>query len=255
MFFPGENPYYIHWNIRHDYYLVIAFDEYYLEKREAYHKYHYKHYNLLYGYDDTERVYYLMGYGKTNTPVVSKITYDMVNEKSIVAEKVTRYKYATNLVTLFKFDINSVITGLYELLHNIDSSKKHANLLIEEPVTYGIDNLKILATTEVGRADIRQDKRIAFCIKEHSMMMLERLNYLHKHHYLKDEDYEHLLVGCNQIIHISGILLSMVLMNMVKEENNTSIERRLLELYEIEKVFLTEFLDCLKQEETRSEEM
>jgi len=237
---------YLQWNIKHLYYVNLCLDEYYVVDRKAYKKYHYNHYNLFYGFDDNKRIYYIMGYGMNSTPVISEISYDVLNYNNIITSaNIVRYKYLANQVTELKFSIKPIISGLYEFLHDVNSSEKVGNLITGENVFYGISVLKKLATTDIGKQNIRSDKRIAYLLFEYSRIMEERLNYLYENNYLKKDQYISLFEHNVKIQQISSILLNLVLKNMIKPINDDRIDHTLLRLYENNKIFIEKFLNIL----------
>lgn len=236
---------YIRWNIRHLYYLEMCLDEFYVTEREQYNKSHYNHYNLFYGYDDKKRVYYIMGYGVGSIPVVSELPYDIINQYGITSEKIIRYRYNMNEVTGLKLNIDAIKTGLYELLNDVDSSEKVANLMTEEKVQYGLSIIKQLACDEVGKKFVCVDRRIAFLFTEHSRLMSERLDFLYENGYLSKDDYFMLDEKCADINKQTTLILRLVMRNALRKKEDNKIESYLIDYYEKEKDFLELFLKCL----------
>lgn len=236
---------YIKWNIEHFYYVELCLDEFYVTERSNYQKKHYTHYNLFYGFDDRLKVYYIMGYGRKSTPVVSQISYDAFKQNLIMSEKVVRYRYHGNEVRTLEFNLQSIKTGLYEFVHDINSSEKLCNILTEEEVSYGVSILKKLATTEVGREHLLRDKRVSFCLKEHCRMMGERLEYLYKNKYLSKKYYLQLKQIYNQMHNLASILLNLVLKNKYKPIEKERIYNTLLSLYEVEILFCNNLLNYI----------
>lgn len=236
---------YIRWNIRHMYYVNICLDEFYVPERAAYQREHYDHYNLFYGFDDEKRVYHIMGYGKKGTLVVSELPYEVLDGETKIWTALVRYKYSTNEVTLLKFNLRAVTDGLYEFLNDVDSSGKVSNLLAGEKVSYGISILKALIETEEGRANIRQDQRIAFCLSEHCKLMKERLDYLYENAFVKAVEYESLAPLCDEMVHTASILLVQVLKNMLKPVQEEIIDNNLRKLYELERRFCENLLGTI----------
>ena len=99
----------LHWNISHGYYVNMCLDEFYVPDRAKYQRGHYNHYNLFYGYDDEEKLYYIMGYGKKGSPIISTIPFSMISYEIINNENIVRYKYAINEITHFEFDIKRLM--------------------------------------------------------------------------------------------------------------------------------------------------
>lgn len=238
---------YLHWNIRHNYYVNVCLNEYYVPDRYHYTESYYEHYNLFYGFDDYQRVYYVMGYGKLSTPVISKISYDVIDQNIITSQHTVRYKYCTNEVTQLQFNIKPVISSLYEYLHNVNSSEKVGNLITGENVLYGISILKNLTNTQNGKYNVRTDKRIAFLLLERSKIMEKRLNYLYENKYLKNDEYKQLFIQNEKITMISTILLNLVLKNMIRPIDELKIDQTLIDLYDNEKLFCENMLKCLNE--------
>ena len=237
---------YIRWNINHSYYLNICLDEYYVIDRLSNNKTHYDHYNLFYGFDDEKRVYNIMGYGKNSTPIISEISYDVLNQEIITSVNIVRYKYSSNDVSTLKFNIKSVIINLYEFLHSLDSSEKVSNLLTEEELWYGISIINKLALTEIER--VKNDKRITFCLAEHSKLMRERLKFLFENGYLENADFEWLSPKCDEIVNITSALLGLIIKNMFKSVDSEKINKMLLQLYDKQKEFCENLLKCLNRD-------
>lgn len=236
---------YIQWNIRHFYYVSILLDEYYIKNRKAYQTCHYQHANMFYGFDNTEKVYYIMGIGKNSTPVIDKLPYDVLEKNIVLSENIIRYKYSTNKVGRLTFNIKILINSLWEFLFDINSSERVGNLLEGENVYYGISILQRLVNTEIGQDHLLEDKRIAFLLYEHCLLMRQRLDFLHSNQYLNKKDYIELLEKCNEMIKTSNILLNLVLKYIRKPQNARRIFSTLLELYDMEKAFCERFLLCL----------
>lgn len=246
---------YLHWNIRHSYYVNVFLDEYYVADRYHYKKSHYDHYNLFYGFDDYKRVYFIMGYGKNSTPVISEISYDVIDQNIISSQDTVRYKYCTNGAMELQFNVKPLIVSLYEYLYNINSSEKVSNLIAGENVSYGISILKKLANTATGKCYVRGDKRIAFLLVERSKIMGERINYLYANKYLKNDAYVQLLKQNEEISNISSIILSLILKNKIKPIDDVKIDQYLLKLYETEKSFCENLLNCLTKDNKSSDKL
>lgn len=236
---------YIKWNISHYYYVELCLDEFYVQERSTYQKTHYPHYNLFFGFDDQLRVFYIMGYGCNSTPVISQLSYDTFNDNLIMSEKIIRYRYHGSEIKTLDFNIKRIKVGLYEFIHDIDSSEKMCNMLTGENVRYGISILKELATTKKGREHLLQDRRISFCLKEHCIMMGERLEYLYENEYLKDEHYLQLKQIYTQMHKLSTILLNLVIKNSFKPNKECKIYDTLLKLYENELLFCKALLEYI----------
>lgn len=236
---------YIQWNIKHMFYPEICLDEFFVPNRYSYNESHYKHYNLFYGFDDERKIYYIMGYGRNSKPIISELPYDVFENDIIRSEKIVRYKFSTNDVINLKFNINAVKSGLFEYLNSINSSEKVANLLTEEPLEYGVSIMKILANNPRARFKVRDDQRIPFCILEHSKLMKERIQFLYKNNYLKEESYFQLEIRCDEIIRIASMIMAVVLKNSISSINTDRLDGYLLQLYDLERELCQKLLNEL----------
>lgn len=226
---------YIRWNICHQFYVNICLDEFYVPERSVYGKEHYKHYNLFYGFNDEEKVYYVMGYGVKSIPVVSMVPYDVLTEENILSENLIRYKFSTSTVNPLQFNLQVVKNGIYELLNDIDSSEKYAGLCTNENLVYGLSILKKFVITEKGKKNIRNDKRIAFGLCEHARLMKERIEFLIENDYLRTERAEELIYKADKAVQITKNLLGLILKNSMKTIETKIIDHTVMDLYDTNK--------------------
>lgn len=234
---------YICWNIDHFYYVNICLDEYYVPERGNFNKHHYSHYNLFYGYNQERRVFYTMGYGIKSTPVVSEIPYDVVCMNNIKSANIVRYRYRVNENTKYEFRTDCIKESLKELLCNENSSFRTSNLLIHEKLEYGIDIIKNIAEKELSK--VKMDKRIAFCLVEHSKIMRDRINYLHDNCYISNEDYVVMRSRVNNVVHIASIILGLVIKNQIVPIDDNKLKNNIDILYHEDKTLIKELIKCL----------
>ncbi len=236
---------YIHWNIRHYYYPELCLDEMYVPKRKQYQKSHYYHYSLFYGFDDEKQVYHLMGYDSNNKPVVGEMPYSAFEQPTIItSEKVVRFRFAANDVTDMKFDIDAVKTAANEFLHSVDSSHKLSYLLSQEPLVYGLEVFKVLVSEE-PRKKIFYDRRIAFCILEHSKMMRHKIDYYFEQGYIKKEYYISLIEQNEKIVSKASLILNLVIKGLITKSEYPNVLDYLMDMYQLEKGFFTELISAL----------
>jgi hypothetical protein len=239
----------LHWNISNSYYVNLSLDEYYVPERPDYQQNSFPHFNLFYGYDDEERVYYILGVGEGSKPVISKLPYDILEEKNIITSQyLVRYKYEPNRISEIQFNIKPVIRHIYEYINDIDSSITTCNLIPGENLQYGISILKLLAESEQNIEDICQDQRISFLLYERNLIMAERLQYLHKENYINDEAHDSLTAKNQRLIHLSTVLKNLVIKSRYKKIEPARLSKVLLEMYEEERSFYMDLLQRLEQE-------
>ena len=233
---------YIKWNICHFYYPEICLDEFYVPDRKQFQKLHYNHYNLFYGFDDEKKIFYAMGYGSSHKPVVSEIPYSIFdNVDLITSEKLVRMKYSANDITDLIFDVDVVKQSISEFLNCENSSKKIANILAQETLSYGLKVFDVLATEEPQKR-IFFDRRVAFCILEHSKLMRERLDYLYSNFYLQNESYLNLVNQNDAIIDKATTIMNLVIKGMLKNKDYPVLLDYLVEMKELERTFFEDLL-------------
>lgn len=236
----------LHWNISNLYYVNICLDEYYVPERFSYQKQSYSHFNLFYGYNDEERVYYILGYGANSKPVISKLPYDNMEQKNVITSQyLVRYKYEPNCISEIRFNIRPVIRHIYEYINNIDSSETTCNLIPGERLQYGISILKLMAESEQKIDDICRDLRISFLLYERSLLMTERLTYLYNEKYINDEAYDFLTSMNQKLLNLSSTLMSLAIKSRFKKIEPTRVANVLIEIYENERKFFKSLLQWL----------
>lgn len=240
---------YLHWCIDHFYYVELCLDEYYIPDRFQYKKNHYNHYNLFYGYDDLKKIYYIMGYGKNSIPVITEIPFELLKSKIITSEKIMRYRYRTNDVTNLRFNIKPIIIQLYNFLYGKDSGECYSNFLTEEKLIFGLPAIHCLANSDFGRARIREDKRVSFCLMEHSKLMRERLIYLYENGYVELCKYRKFLEQNDKLISMTSLLLKVILKNDIKPVESKRIDDLVMEIHGLEQSYCKELLCYLNRDE------
>ena len=71
---------FIKYNIAKDSYFFMTFDEFYLNDKDAYKKYHFPHRSLIYGYDDLKKEVYAIGFGENSILKKSIYTYHEIKD-------------------------------------------------------------------------------------------------------------------------------------------------------------------------------
>ena len=232
-------------SINHRYYVVICLDEYYVKDRPSFQKKNYNHYNMIYGYNDEERRYYLMGYGRGNIPVISSVSYDDLCIENVTSEFITRYRYNTSDVIKYRFDKKVLCNEIQEYICDINSASQISRTITEEELIWGISIIENLYTDDSLRRDIRDDIRISFCLQEHSKLMKERINFLYKHEYINTVEFDRLINKVEDIIHLATLGIAQVLKCLTGKNNKDNLDIYLKEYYVKEKYLCQNLLDAL----------
>lgn len=173
---------------------------------------------------------------------MSEIPYSIFdNVDLITSEKLVRMKYSANDITDLIFDVDVVKQSISEFLNCENSSKKIANILAQETLSYGLKVFDVLATEEPQKR-IFFDRRVAFCILEHSKLMRERLDYLYSNFYLQNESYLNLVNQNDAIIDKATTIMNLVIKGMLKNKDYPVLLDYLVEMKELERTFFEDLL-------------
>ena len=200
---------FIVWNIRHGFYVCICLDEYYLPERRCYKSFHYNHYNLVYGFDLDERVYYVMGF--EDDVILSQIPFEAVSYDTLQSEKIVRYRYRVNDDTDYSFSKTGLVRQLRNFVMSVPSAEQFDNLLTGEKLDYGIDVLKIFRSNDEEKTKLYKDKRISYLILEHSILMKNRVKYVYSEGLLTEDEYRKLMCWAENVVAEANSLLVNVL--------------------------------------------
>lgn len=234
---------FVRYSIKQNDYILLRLDEYYVPERWAYKKMHYEHDNLIYGYDND--YFYILGF--TDKMISSNLPLDLLDIAARYRTKqIIRHRLRTNDLKL-NFDINSLLTSLYEYINGVNSSIKYAHILAKRQGVYGLHVLQLLLSNGRAQKLLLSDKRITYILYEHSKLMIERLHFLNDRKYISDADYEELLVKGNELAEISCTLVGMHIKYHLRKRGEEKIYNRLALLYQKQKIFYNDLYDILNE--------
>lgn len=236
---------FIVWNIRHGFYVCICLDEYCLPGRRCYKSFHYNHYNLVYGFDTDEKVYYVMGF--EDDVILSKIPFDTISYETLQSEKIVRYRYRINDDTDYSFSKEGLARQLREFVMSTYSAGKFDNLLTGENLNYGIDILQIFRVSDEEKRKLYKDKRISYLILEHSILMKERVEYVYSEGLLTEDEYKKLMWWAENVVAEANSLLVNVLKCIVSGALSEKVLRNIDRIYEAYKEMCMFFVGCLEK--------
>lgn len=171
-------------SIQHEYYVDLDLDEFYVQNRSAFGKVHYNHENLIYGYDDEKRVYYLLGYhGKL---VDGIIPFESLSQAFTPTKRVKRYKKSVN-TNRMRFSLEFVIRNIQDFLDGINSSERTGNVMPIQEGVFGLHVFVELVTNEQARRMLTDDVRITYVLYEHTLLLREQLVFLIYREYIDVE--------------------------------------------------------------------
>ncbi|MEW9699659.1 hypothetical protein [Paenibacillus sp. SI8] len=177
-------------------YVYLNLDEFYVPNRVPYQKFNRTHDVLVYGFDDEQETFNLLGYNERlifDKSVISfaefEKGYHHLDHIPNPCEQI--YLYQFNEKGTFTFDIKVVIEGLEDYLYARDSAAKYR--LLAEPestIIFGMDTYPILQLYMehlLQNPDGYVDLRYAHMLWEHKHCMSERIQFLIERGYLDRE--------------------------------------------------------------------
>lgn len=188
-------PDYIQFFISHlnfDYYIDVDLDEYYLENTMSYHKRNFEHPNLIYGYDLDNRCFLSAGIDLDGYLHYREISFESLTNA------IENCKYSHRLALIqydpvyidYDLNIDLICELILEYLNKKDSLYRF-DLWVPRQTTkhYGLD----IYDSFINRLDVfTKDIRIIYFIAEHFLVMLNRLQFLHKRGKISNDRFDSL---------------------------------------------------------------
>ena len=188
-------------------YVIASVDEYYIENRKAFKKYHFGHDILLYGYNAKKNIFHVIGY--TDSGYYQPSTVDCFEfviaylntfgNKSIeLVETVSYYHH--------RIETELIIASLEDYITSGNKSRLFdKSKWLEDNETYGIATIEKIKSyiDEVDNKSINIDKRVMFTLMEHKKIMLERYEHLLQHGLIKiDTGLKKMLTDIYDLSHV-----------------------------------------------------
>lgn len=171
-------------------YIELRLDQYYIRNRDEYHRHHFSHQNLIYGYDDSQKLIYLLGYVNAGQMVKVDISYadlryQFVKRKCVSDIFVIEYKPEAYG---FEYQGEYIRKMIRHYLDSYNTSFDLGHLIEPRKRVYGIMCYDELLT-EKGMQVLLSDRRVMHLLYEHKALMKERLEYII---FREVEDRDHL---------------------------------------------------------------
>lgn len=232
--------------IDNQYYIELHLDEFYIEKRQAYQKYHNPHGNMIYGYDQDEKKLYLLGYDENRVFYKSTVSYKaFVQAFENVPEEVLDMFTMKRLFPCIEYKMQKDVVKKYlqEYLDGTDSSYRDDLLSNQLGRLYGV-NIYTALTNNVDKLD---DYRNIFLLVEHKKIMKDRVAFMNRIGMLTNEQYEKLDIKATEILKLFVKMKNMTLKYCFK--STEKMKEKLLAHYneakEMDIAFVKEFISYL----------
>lgn len=226
----------IKWELCQKRYVEMKLDQYYLDGRDEYHYEHHLHQNLLYGFDDKQKIFLAVGYDNLGKIQKYHISYEDMKEtlkryEHIVIKSITYHQG----FRFYRFVPEYIKKVCKDYLEGINTELATQPFLPTEDRVYGIRIYEELQTQK-GLEVLVSDRRVSYVLYEHKVIMEKRIEYMWQEELIDKELYDtlketaHLLVTTAfNLIHVcqkyrlrpdkrKDILLVDLLMNLKKED-------------------------------------
>ncbi|UJF34503.1 hypothetical protein [Paenibacillus hexagrammi] len=180
--------------LKRGYYLYLNLDEFYVPNRVPYQKFNRSHDVLVYGFDEEEELFHLLGYNERLIFDKTTISFAEFEQAYHSLEEVPNYchqiyLYQFNEKGAFTFDIELVIQSLKEYLYSRNTAAKYKLLAEPEPTfLFGMQTYEILQGYMehlIGSPDGYVDLRYMHMLWEHKHWMTRRVQFLIEKGYLQ----------------------------------------------------------------------
>ena len=182
------------------FYIEIYVDEYYINTKRNYKQKHHYHPNLIYGFSDEKKIFFMLGIADSGYLEKQEITYDSMlsgldpsHNRRI---KIIKYNQDYNTYKLNYTYIKMMFSDYFYGVNSMNYLQCNENALSGY---YGLKIYNGLSTSE-GIYKLTYDVRVSYILWEHKIIMKERILYFVKMGVIDRKNKEILLELINVII-------------------------------------------------------
>lgn len=231
--------------IDNGYCIELYINEKYIPETWAYNVQDYSHSNLVYGYDFENEKVYLAGFDKMQNYHLYSISAETFVKAFVYADDkhdILFMRYQPDCYT-YSLNIDIIVRQLKEYLKS-DSSFYREDLRINQSVrVYG---LSIYDTLIKYKTKFR-DKRLAYILYEHKLIMCMRVEYFFERQVIYEKDFMKLKEMISELVKLSHHLLMIsIRYNLTKSDETLSeIEKELAMIKEKDLKFTRKLICAL----------
>ncbi|MEK5163596.1 hypothetical protein NYE69_14820 [Paenibacillus sp. FSL R5-0527] len=204
-----------------EHYIVSFVDEFYIPNRQAYQRFHNVHDIMIYGFDLTQKIFYVAGYKEDRKFGFTEVDFDHFEKALLIgASEGSLGQWADGmhlmklkLDTSFTLNLNVLVDLMEDYVHSRNTSMRFRMIQDSKKSIFGIDTFDYVLEYLRQYNGEKLDVRIFHTIYEHKKTMVSRIRYLRD---------------------VTGIEFTPALVNeFVELENNALIGRNLCLKYEL----------------------
>ena len=224
--------------VKNNQYVDLNLNEYYVGCRSAYKRYNYFHYNMIYGIDDEEKMYYVLGYNQDSKLSASKISLCEVYKAFVNSNNFDAILRQFNTNDFMeKLNCRLIISDISDYLNGIDSAKNYPDICKERSsCCFGIKIYDVLLESSDNLRYMSQDLRIPYFILEHKKLIKSRTEFLNLRQIIDDGAAEVLMKLCDQLINDASIVLLLSIKIRMKRSENGELEDLAFRLKQLRKI-------------------
>ena len=221
-----------------------AYNEQHIPAKIAYQRFYFSHDYLLIGYDDDEKVFHSVAYLPDNK--FQRFTIPYENMRNAILSHRNTVKYLEFLsykpINGFKLELEGIVRDLEEYITSTTSIP-----MATENVQFGMEAIRSLKdrfeeTAETNGIDFRFTRGLM----EHKFLMKTRTEYMNKEGYFSNQEIVEkadTVYKISEKVHLLGLKFNMTANKNVLN----SLTQKIDDMLALEKEYLPEFLECLKQ--------
>lgn len=170
----------IHYCIDQNIYLDISLNEKYIEDRSAYNKSDYYHYNMVFGYDNSNNTVSIFGYNGASKVSASLADFNSILKAFEESDKQDLFLRKHDM-GYYPEELNiTLIRNLLEdYIYSKDSSWRYSGICVKrDNCSFGLSVYDCITNSEKNFSYFLSDLRVAYFLTEHKKIMKERIEFL-----------------------------------------------------------------------------
>lgn len=258
----------LHYNLQktllNGYYVYLFVDEYYVPNRKSYNIKHFVHDVLIYGFDEKQEKYYLLGYDENLHYNKSEIDFSELKKAYNNNDGINRMFISGVKQKEYRIDKKNIIIFLEDYLYSLDS-RKHKEIYLDmknsaydnnfykdrkgKDAVFGIAvyNEIINYLEYCMQHNCKNDHRITYLLYEHKKLMKNRVIYYMNNNIIeKDNNIIELATNATELAKVIMYLSIKSIYKHNKKNTYQNVINKLIELRDNDKMLIKKIIDCLK---------
>lgn len=204
----------------------VCLNEKYIENRFAYGRYDYYHFNMIFGYDDSNNTVQIFGYDSQSKASASVVKYDdflkafsRSNKSDIIIRRHEMSCFHEEL------NIKLIRNHLEDYIESKDSSWRYPGICQKrKDCCFGLSVYDCILKNESNFNRFLRDLRIVYFLAEHKRIMMQRVKYLADRNVIC-KDFSESLINQSKKLFDTATTLLMLTMKYKMTKDKRLIDR------------------------------